>query len=223
MTDRPRIRPASVAKYQYLTTSPEGFVQRIAVNLLPHGYWFYVMSTIPNHKDAQIVDANLLYRFNVPSTAWSRTQDKLNNVARIHYLRYERTIILIATHGEHTFYKHHHKDQIKDVRIKAIQFGDYAIKFRNGHASVKINLLGYQRLKAEYLGMALRNSAEWWDWRFRNFPYPSYAPVRRQAFNIWRQVNRARKVAGKPLIDKDCIRIKRLIVKPFGGKDDKLV
>jgi hypothetical protein len=217
MEHHSRIRPSSLARYQYVVTSAEGFVQRLATNLLPHGYWFYVLSTIPDHKDPLAVDEKLLGLYNVRSTRWSREEDKRKGVARIHYLRFERTFILIATHGEHPFFKDH-EENIRDVRYKAIQFGDYAIKLRNGHASVKINLKAYQRLKAEYLAVALRNSKQWWEWRFGTFPYPSYAPIRRQAWNLWRQVNRLRKAAGETLIDKGCIRIKRMIVKPFGDR-----
>ncbi len=37
-------------EYRYLTTSLEGFVQQLACNILPHGYWFYVRGSIPDGK-----------------------------------------------------------------------------------------------------------------------------------------------------------------------------
>ena len=43
-------------EHRYETTSPEGFVQLLACNLLPHGYWFYVTGRIPD--DISVVTYN---------------------------------------------------------------------------------------------------------------------------------------------------------------------
>lgn len=45
--------------YQCEVTTPEGFVQQLAVSYLGNGYWFYVTGDIPEGKDPRKVDAKL--------------------------------------------------------------------------------------------------------------------------------------------------------------------
>jgi hypothetical protein len=52
-------------EYRCETTSVEGFVQLLACNYLPHGYWFYVTGSIPPGKDARLVDAKLIDKYEI--------------------------------------------------------------------------------------------------------------------------------------------------------------
>jgi hypothetical protein len=42
-------------EYRYEAMSVEGFVQMIASNYLPHGYWFYVTGQVPEGKDPSAI------------------------------------------------------------------------------------------------------------------------------------------------------------------------
>jgi len=35
--------------YRYETGSLEGFIQYLASNILPHGYWFYMTGRVPEN------------------------------------------------------------------------------------------------------------------------------------------------------------------------------
>lgn len=50
---------------------------------------------------------------------------------------------------------------------------------------------------------------------FRRLPYEPYAPVRSQLLCLLRAVNRRRRVAGLPELDRGCVRLSRRIVRPF--------
>ncbi len=62
-------------EYRYLTTSLEGFVQQLACNILPHGYWFYVRGSIPDGKDPLSIDAKLLDRYGLQSLVSSGREE----------------------------------------------------------------------------------------------------------------------------------------------------
>ncbi len=56
-----------MADYDYRseTTSPEGFVQHVACNLLPHGYHFFISGRVPDRKDPLAVDRKLLAKYRI--------------------------------------------------------------------------------------------------------------------------------------------------------------
>src|SRR5262245_30128173 len=46
--------------YRCEVSTPEGFVQQVAVSYLAHGYFFYVAGVIPEGKDTRRVDQKLV-------------------------------------------------------------------------------------------------------------------------------------------------------------------
>jgi len=52
-------------EYRYEASSATGFVQQLACNYLPHGYWFYVTGRIPIPKDLRDVDQKLLAKYGI--------------------------------------------------------------------------------------------------------------------------------------------------------------
>src|SRR5688500_9315771 len=108
-------------EYRCEATSPEGFVQQLAVCDLRNGYWFYVLGEVPEGKDPRAVDEKLLNRYEVAVSKWTRFRAKDRGEARLQYLRYLTTFVLIATHGEHHFFEDEQK-QIRDVRERPIRF-----------------------------------------------------------------------------------------------------
>jgi hypothetical protein len=98
----------------------------------------------------------------------------------------------------------------------SIKYAGYSLSARNGRACVRIELEEYKLLKAWFLELACRRSVATLGAEFRRIRFVPYAPVRKQLLQIWRAVNRARKVAGYAPVPVECVRWKRPILKPFG-------
>lgn len=202
-------------EYRCEAATVEGFVQQLAVSYLAHGYWFYVTGWVPLEKDPTVVDRKLIERYGVAVSKWSRARRKAAGLANTQYLRHGRFFVLLATHGEHHFFRDEARN-IRDARRVPVKFGGYAVSFRGGHAHVRIEQGRYARLKAYLLSIAVHRQAESLAAEFRQLPFEPYAPVRRQILNILRAVNKVRRKAGFATIGFDCLRFRRRIVKPFG-------
>jgi len=206
------------AMYQYEATSIAGFVQQLAVAYIGHGYRFYVTGRIPDRKVPKNVDAKLLSRYDIEISKWARSRRKRAELANVHYLRYGRFFILIATKGEHKFF--HDEPNLRDVRRSPIKCFGYSISSKRGndrkwHPCVRIHPDEYRKLKAYLLDLAVRRSGEQLCRAFRKLPFEPFAPIRSQYLNILRAVNRERAAAGLSQIEKSCVRLHRSPVRVF--------
>lgn len=204
--------------YQCEATSVEGFVQQLAVSYLGHGFCFYVLGEIPPSKDPGSVDAKLIARYGIGRSRWARARRKRAGMANMHYLRFERTFVLLASHGRHPFFEE--EPGFRDARRDAIRFGGYSISLKRGtdgrmHPSVRIHPNEYGKLRAYLLELARRRSVENLSAVFAALPFEPYAPVRRQLLNLLRIVNRARKEAGFEPVPTSALRLRRRVVRPF--------
>lgn len=84
---------------------------------------------------------------------------------------------------------------------------------------VRIDRDTYRQLKAYYVDLACRRSRDALIQEFYRAPFEPYAPIRRQMFNILREVNRRRKRAGYDRVPNSAIWLKRRVVKPFEDGD----
>jgi len=129
--------------YQSVAASESAFVQQLAVAYVNHGYWYYVRGFIPPDKDVAAVDRKLIEKYGVAISQWSRARRKQQGLANVHYLRCQRFFVLIATAGQHLFYREE-AIEIRDIRREPLRFAGYSIGCRQGvdrkwHASVRIN------------------------------------------------------------------------------------
>ncbi len=221
-----------VMQYRCVAASPTGFVQQLAVQYLAHGYWFYVQGCIPGGKDPNLVDQKLIHKYGIGMSRQSRARRKSVGIANIHYLRFERTFVLLATHGHHPFYDDE-STNIRDARRVPIKFMGYSIGVQQGgylrridpavapnpdghwRARVQIGRDSYQELKAYFLDAATRRSGQQLAADLFAIPFEPYAPVRQQMLNLLRLVNAKRKQVGLQSIGADSLRYRRHIVKPF--------
>jgi hypothetical protein len=219
-------------QYRCEAKSVAGFVQQLACCYLPHGYWFYVTGWVPEQKTPETVDEKLIEKYGIGISRQSRARRKQHGLANIHYLRYSRYFVLVATHGLHPFFEHEARG-IRDVRRIPIKFGGYSVAYKRGqykrkcfpcarpaaddkwHARVQIERSTYTELKAYFLEMASRRRADELARELYALPFEPYAPVRQQLLNILRLVNRARKAAHLEPLDPQVLRYRRRIVKPF--------
>ena len=88
---------------------------------------------------------------------------------------------------------------------------------------MRIEAIEYKRIKADILDLACRRANDNLGTEFLSLPFVPYAPVRQQILQVWRAVNRARRQAGYERIPIECVRWKRLIVKPFWDDASEVV
>lgn len=219
--------------YRAVATSVEGFVQQIACCYLRHGYWFYVQGRIPALKDPRAVDAKLIAKYGIGVSESTRARRKQAGRANLQYLRHDRTFVILATKGEHPFFKDE-AAAIRDLRHVPLKYEGYAISCRRGgrtrdgqpdgklHAHVEIERRRYLAMKARFLELATHRSADTLALAFYRFPFEPYAPVRRQMLNILRAVNEARKPLSYRLVPTEVIPFRRRIVRPFDTDNGRI-
>jgi hypothetical protein len=210
--------------YQYVAASENAFVQQLAVAYVNHGYWYYVRGFIPPDKDVAAVDRKLIEKYGVAISKWSRGRRKRQGLANVHYLRCQRFFVLIATAGQHPFYREE-AIEIRDIRREPIRFAGYSIGYRQGvdrkwHVSVRINSEQYNVIKGYFLDVCVHRSLEQIHRELQMMPFEPYAPVRRQMLNILRAMNRRRRAAGIGPVPIEAVRLRRQILKPFVGEQD---
>lgn len=200
-----------MAEQRQIAASAEGFVQGI-VNLLAHKYVYWSSGEVAEGQDAEAVDRTLARKFETEITRWERARRRKLGRGSVRYLRFENTFVLLAQPGSDRWTD---GEPWKDARRRAIWFRGYVISYRLStvtgryHASVGIDPVEYQRLKAWMLELATHRSVENMRRELQRLPFEPYARVRRQYLNILREVNRRRRAAGFELVPNTAVRLHR--------------
>ena len=206
--------------YRCVATTVAGFIQQLAVSYVANGYFFYVAGRIPDRKDPARCDLKIITQYGINVSKWTRARRKKEGHANVHYLRYGRFFVILASHGKHPFFDAEAK-QIQDIRDNPIHFMGYAIGYRqarNGrsfHVSVRIDREFYSELKAHFESIAVLRSVEDLCRELRAIGYEPYAPVRSQLWGILRAINRRRKTACMELVPGNALCLCRFPVRPF--------
>ena len=219
-------------EYKYEAGSLVGFVQQLASNILPHGYWFYCMGVVPDDKCLDRVDRKLLSKYQIAISRQQRARRKATGQANLHYLRLGRVWILLATHGRHEFFERESKN-IRDCRKVPIQVGGYSISVKQGgvlrkideqrpvtsdpkmRVRVQISRERFREILYYFQEIACRQTSESLGRELYNIPFEPYAPVRRQLLTVVRKVNERRELVGLDKLPYSVLRYQRHIVKPF--------
>jgi hypothetical protein len=219
-------------KYRYEVTSLTGYLQRVATHLLPKGYYFFVQGVVPEGKDPAALDAKLLAKYDVAKSEGARRWRKQQGLGNVQYVRYERSWILLATHGYHPI-REGEGDNLKDVRRTPIRIGDYSVTVKRGNYLKKVSseacalpdgrwrvrvLIArepYRELCAYFLSIACHRRQEALEQELLHLPYVPYSPVRKQLLKLLRLVNAKRQAAGFGKLPASCLRFKREIVRAF--------
>jgi hypothetical protein len=144
--------------YACEATTLAGFIQQLAVSYVANGYFFYVLGSIPDGKDPARTDAKLIDRYGIDCSKFTRARRKRAGLANIQYIRFRNRFILLATHGDHRFFQDE-ATQIRDVRREPLKVEGYAVSFRAGKVSVRIQRDEYELLKSHFLDLATHRSA----------------------------------------------------------------
>jgi len=208
--------------YRCVATSVEGFIQQLAVSYVAHGYVHFVTGQVPAGKNPVLVDEKLMATYGVAISKFARARRKQQGRANVHYLRFERFWVLLSSEGVHERFFRMEAGNIRDARETPIRFGGYAVSYRGGHASVRIDAPHYLELKAYFLELAQHRKREVVEAEFRKLRFVPYAPIRRQLLCIFRAVNAARRTAGFQQFSKWCVRLERRNVKVFEPVGEKV-
>lgn len=218
--------------YKYEVTSLTGFLQRVATHLLPKGYYFYVQGIVPAGKDPTALDAKLLTKYDVVKSEGARRWRKQQGLGNVQYVRFERSWILLATHGDHPI-RAGEGSNLKDVRRAPLRIGDYTVTVKrgdflkkfsaedkptaDGHWRVRVLIAreAYRELCAYFVSIACHRRADALFAELLAIPFEPYAPVRKQLLKLWRLVNAKRESAGYAKVPVNSLRMKRRIVKAF--------
>jgi len=219
-------------KYRCKATSLEGFVQILASNYLPHGYWFYVTGRVPAGKDPQAVDRKIIKKYQIDLSRQQRCRRKKAGQANLHYVRFEDFFVVLATHGKHSFFTCEAKG-VRDIRKYPLLVHGYSLGVKRGQfkkkgagddeaprdtrhrVRVQIARTRYRELAAYFVELAAHRGAEHLRWQFWNVPFEPYAPIRKQLLRILWSVNTVRSAMGYEKVPTDVIRYRRKIVCPF--------
>jgi hypothetical protein len=225
-------------EYKYEVTSLVGWLQRVATHLLPKGYYFFVQGQVPVGKDPAALDAKLLAKYDVVKTEGARRWRKSQGLGNVQYVRFDRSWMLLATHGDHAI-REGEGDNLKDVRRTPLRIGDYTLYVKRGEylkkrageelaatdgrwrVRVLIAREPYRELCAYFLSIACQRRSETLEQELFNLPYVPYAPVRKQLLKLLRLINAQRQAAGFTKVPPTCLRFKREIVKAFETSYDR--
>jgi hypothetical protein len=202
--------------------SVEGFVQKLALDYVQYGYLFYVPGSIPEGKDPEVTDRSVIDRYEINVSRWTRYRRERAGLANVHYLRFGRFFVIIASHGRHLF-REREKESIRDIRESPVRFAGYSIGYKRAqgdgswHPSVHIEEeVEYPLLKRRFLRQSTRWEVEDFIRAFRALPYEPYAPVVQQELELLRQVNQRREAASLEAVPATALRFWRRSVRPFG-------
>ena len=185
---------------RYICKTPEGFVQYVAVNLLPAGYLRCIDGVIAEPTDPVDVDDKLFVKLCVEPSKNQRWKAKLAGYSNVMYLRYQRRWAAFATLGKWRT-REIAAEEWRDIRREPLKFFGYSIAYRHGgdnkwHSSVRIEEYEYRRLKKLYQERYPWAESYWQEAFGAKFPYENYAGVLKQKFQLFRAVNRLRTEKG---------------------------
>lgn len=197
--------------------SVEGFVQQLACNLINHGYWFYHLGRVPEHKDAVAIDEKLSQLYETSLDKFARARRKRKGLANAAYIRLGRDFVLIVTEGAHRLGADH---KLKDVRRQPIVMHGYSIGCGKGsdgqyHSSVRIGNDAWKDVICYFTGVAFRRPEETLAKELQQIRFVPYARVRRQLLKLLRLINEKRAAAGLSALPTSSLALKRSIVSVF--------
>lgn len=212
----------SSTTYRCQAKSLDGFLSQL-IRYVASGHYFYITGRIPVKKDPVAVDTKLIDLYGIAKPRWARARRHLAGRAGIHYLRYDRFFVLIATHGKHAFFEDH-GTAFRDIRRQALHADGYAIRYgysereKRWKVFVRLDREVYGNLRSQMLQLAIRTShraPDALEREFRQLRWQPYEPVRRQLTAILRAVNRKRRYAGFPPLHFSCLPAMRRIGSVF--------
>ena len=198
--------------YQYLAKDASAFIWQIAVNYVAKGYFNCVSGRIPPGKDPLKTDRKIIEQYGLSVSKWSNYRRRKRGGASVHYLRFERDFVILATDGQHEFFEAE-KAIIRDLRSLPLSIRGYSIMLhpRGQFVSVRIERRRFGAMKKQFEVLATSTSAEALEMKLSRLRLEPFEPVRRKILFLVRKVNAIRRRAGLSQINPPIFRCAKSI------------
>ena len=214
--------------YRCEAKSVDGFLAQVG-RLVGSGHYFYFAATLRADKDPQNLDRKLIDRWDLDKPAWKREARRRGAAPNIHYLRYKRFYVLLATHGKgeggipHPFFVEYQRT-LGDIRKNALRFCGYSIRYPVSRQTgsrrlfVRLDKRTYGRIRSQLMIAAIGQryrDPDAFESVVRDLPFQWYRPVRDQLRVILKDVNRVRRRAGFEPVRLACIPMRMRVTDVF--------
>lgn len=199
-------------------------VKQIAVHTIRWGYWWYVSGIIPEHKDPRDIDRRLMDKYAANLSESCRYRRKQQGLANTRYYRFGRRFFIFTSLGHSPIWELE-KANLRCIRkpprnfekrtgytgkfpYAPLRIGGYSISYKPGgltskgevdpkwHSHVELHPEAYRKLKATFLELSTKRSADQLGMMFYEVGYEPYKPLLRQLYSIHKQVNQKRRRSG---------------------------
>lgn len=177
---------------KYEAHSTGEFLRKVAIDYVRFGYVRYLIITVPQTKDLERVDRNIIKAYHITYHRTTRATRKKNGEAVVAYVRFGHRFVLLATEGRHEEVE---KREFKDCRVTPIHLSGYTIGFKGEKVNVQMSFKRYRALRKLLNRIALHNENKLTDFFGRISPY-AFPGIIRQELKLLKMVNVKRKRAG---------------------------
>lgn len=181
---------------QWEAQSLGDFLRRIAIDYARFGYTRYVLRDIPLDKDPAAIDQKIRAAYHVTSCRTARMRMKRQGKARVQYLRFRHSFVLLATEGTHEAFARLHSYDMKDAPL---HFQGYSIGFKGSTVSVQVTSRVWRRIE-RHIGRITFESQSLVEQAIISLPFYKFPGVIRQELALISALNTRRRQAGLPVI-----------------------
>lgn len=168
------------------------FLRRIAFDYARFGYTRFALREVPKDKDLAVIDQKIRYNYNLTSCRTKRMRMKRQGKARVQYLRFRNSFVLLATEGTHTEFE---RLRNYDMRNAPLHFLGYSIGFRGPIVSVQVSQKVWHKVEQQMGALTFGKPSVLED-AISTLPYYHFPDVIRQKQRLLNQINKRRKQAG---------------------------
>lgn len=168
------------------------FLRRIAFDYARFGYTRFTLREVPKDKDLAIVDRKIRCAYNLTACRTKRMRMKRRGEARVQYLRFRHSFVLLATQGTHAEFE---RLRSYDMRNAPLHFRGYSIGFRGPIVSVQVAQKVWARVEWQ-IGTLTFEKTSVLEEAIATLPYYHFPDVICQKQRLLNQINKRRKQAG---------------------------
>ncbi|MEM9214678.1 MAG: hypothetical protein AAGD25_10060 [Cyanobacteria bacterium P01_F01_bin.150] len=172
------------------------FLGRIANIYIWNGYTRYAVRHIPSDKSPQAVDTKILSCYHITQCRMTRMRHAARGEAKVGYIRFGRTFILVATTGKHKAFG---RIQSHDFYTSPLHYYHYSVGIRNQKPCIRIAHKTWKWAEHRISKMALHDHDKVQQ-ALQDLPYYNFVGVQEQKRHLIAHINARRKRAGLPLI-----------------------
>jgi len=173
-------------KENYLCDSWQGWVQQI-LNLLTHGYYYYYLTQLPDHKKAKwlVIDKRLIKLYPIDFSKDKKYYQHKRKKANYAYLRWQKHVVILHTEGAVADYAGH---KFIDFRVKPliVPIGDErGLTLKIGKSSdgftIYLSRVSFNEVKFNIIESIKNHNTKDVEYRFNSLNYlPGYTGIYKQ-------------------------------------------